>query len=241
MGLVTVAGARDPVVSDGGILDTKQALAPLTTEETKTERLRDMQAELRAGVAEEATIKRQRHAERVREKINQRGEDEASTSGLVERMLDADARGVLTGRHLLHLDDGHIVSVKDVITDREAYHRVTCADPLEPDYGGGTNKAILFTDGRHPRVYSHAHGGRLFTLALNEADVTAAVQAAQDEGQDPAKVARTIAPDIIFAALGWSAVEAASGWRIADAPDVGAMAIRTIPGSLLSGLGACEQ
>jgi hypothetical protein len=168
-GLAYVTGSRDPVASHGSILDTRQVLAPLSDEEM--DRLRSTHAELRAGVAEEAATKRQRHAAHIREQIIQRGEDDASTGDLVERLLDADTRGVLTGRHLLNLDDGRVVSVGDIFADRDSFHRLTCADPLEPSYGGGMNKAIIFTDGYRSRLFSHAHGGRLFTLALDEADV----------------------------------------------------------------------
>jgi hypothetical protein len=151
-GLSHVAGARDPVAIAGGMLDTRVALPPLTTEEM--DRVRGIQAELRASVAEEAAIKRQRHAERIREQIVRRGEDPSTAADLVERLLDADARGVLNGRHLLRLDDGRVVSVADVLADRVAFHRETCADPLEPEYGGGMNKAIIYTDGHFSRVFS---------------------------------------------------------------------------------------
>jgi Family of unknown function (DUF5906) len=223
-GLKYMAGSRDPVALPGPMLDTQQALSPLTPEEIN--RLREIDAALRASVADEAASKRQRHTERVRQQIVERGEDDASTADLVERLLDADARGVLTGRHVLNLDDGQIVSVADILADRAAYHRTTCADPLEPE---GANKAIIYTDGRHPRLFSHAHGGRLFTLALDETDIAAALNATRDEGKDPAKVARTMARDVIFAAGGWPQVETATGWQIAE--DIGALAICTIPGS----------
>jgi hypothetical protein len=228
-GLEHVAGSRNPVAVHGAMLDTRQALAPLTTDEIN--RLTEIHAELRASVADEAASKRQRHAERVREQIMQRGEDDASTGDLVERMLDADTRGVLTGRHLLNLDDGRVVSVGNILADRDAFHRTTCADPLEPSYGGGMNKAIIYTDGRHPRLFSHAHGGRLFTLALDEVDVAATVDAARVEGKDPAKLVRKMATDVIFSTGGWAKIEAETGWQIADAPDIGALTISTIPSS----------
>ena len=37
------------------------------------------------------------------------------------------------------------------------------SDPLEPDYGGGKNKAIIYTDGR-PHIHSLAHGGIEYRL-----------------------------------------------------------------------------
>ena len=229
-GLEYVVGSRDPVAIPGAMLDTQQALAPLTPDEFA--RLREICEGLRASVADEAAIKRQSHTERVRKQIVERGEDDASTGDLVERLMNADARGILTGRHLLNLDDGRVASVRDVLDDRAAYHRTTCADPLEPTYGGGTNKAIIYTDGRHPRLFSHAHGGRLFTLALDETDIAAAVTAAQSEGKDATKLVKRIARDVIFSAGGWSQVETATGWQIAE--DIGALPVRTIPGSQMT-------
>ena len=66
------------------------------------------------------------------------------------------------------------------------------------------------------------------------------MNAANDEGQDPAKVVRKIASEVIFAAGGWSQIEAATGWRIADTPDIGALTIGTIPGAQLTVAHACH-
>ena len=113
------------------MLDTKVALAPLSVEEM--DHLRGIHAELCASVADEAAIKRQRHVSGFAKQIVRRGEDASTTPDLVERLLDADARGVLSGRHLLRLDDGRVVTVRDILADREAFHRATCAEPLDPN------------------------------------------------------------------------------------------------------------
>lgn len=215
VGLAHMDGAREPRIQRGGLLDTKAALPPTTG--AQGARLRQLQHELRAGVAEEAAQKRRSRAERVRADLARRGEDDASADAVVEQLLDADRRGVLNGRHVLRMDDGRVVSVADVLRDRASYHRATCADPLEPEYGGGRNKAVLYTDGRRARLFSHAHGGRLYALALDEADVIGAVCDARAGGRDPAKAVRTLSRDIRFAAGGWAQVEAATGMRVADA------------------------
>ena len=219
-GLEHVFGARKPAPITGGMLDTKVALKPLTADEEV--RLRQICVELRASVADEAAAKRKSHVGRIRQRIAQTGGDSGSADELVHDLLDAEERGILHGRHLLHLDDGRIVSVLEVMANRAAFHKVTCADPLEPEYGGGCNKAILYTDGRHPRLFTHAHGGRLFTLALDEVDVANAVNAADREGLDTTMIVKSLAPDALFAAGGWSQVENSTRWRVAEAPEMAA-------------------
>ena len=130
-----------------------------------------------------------------------------------------------------NLDDGRVVSVRIFSpTERRIIARRA---PIRwsRNMVAGRTRPSSTRDGRHPRLFRHAHGGRLFTLALDEADIAAAVNAARDEGKDPAKLVRKMANDVIFSAGGWSQVEAATGWQIADAPDIGALTISTIPGS----------
>lgn len=83
----------------------------------------------------------------------------------LRRTLDAavDER-VLLGDFVLHLDDHGPMTVASVLAQRDKFHGATLADPLEPEYGGGRNKAILYLDGARGRVNSQAHGGQTFTL-----------------------------------------------------------------------------
>ena len=76
---------------------------------------------------------------------------------------------VLLGDFILHLDNHGERRVSDVLADRTKYHGATLADPLEPEYGGGRNKAILYLDNATPQVVSQAHGGQMFNLtAISE-------------------------------------------------------------------------
>jgi hypothetical protein len=206
-----VPGAREPEAVEGPILDTESALLPLT--DIEAVRLREIHADLRARVEPLARENRRLYVERVRETLTHAGGGAVAAEGLADRLLDAEARGVLGGQHLLHLDDGRSVTVMDVLADRSAYHRATCSDPLEPWYGGGRNKAIIFTDCFPARIFTHAHGGRLFDLGLNESDVVGVVQAAQSEGNEPTTPVENLAADISFSAGGWTDVEVATGWR----------------------------
>lgn len=171
-----VAGARDPDVADGTLLDTRAALLPLS--EAETDRLREVEGDLRASVTEVAQENRRQYREQFRDLIARSGGDVGSADGLAERLLISEETGVLTGNHPLYMDDGRVVTVAEVLSDRQAYHRSTCADPLEPDRQGGRNKAVIFTDGLRARVFTHRHGGRLFDLVPDEGS-TAIVQHSQ--------------------------------------------------------------
>ena len=79
----------------------------------------------------------------------------------------------LMGDFVLYLDDGPAegVAVAEVLADRNKYHGATLGDPLEPDYGGRRGKAQLYLHQVQPRIYSHAHGGRHYTLSLRTGKV----------------------------------------------------------------------
>ena len=136
---------------------------------------------------------------------------------MVAELLDADRRGVLHGRHVLRFDDGRVVSVADILRNRDQFQRATCADPLEPEYGGGSNKAVVFTDGQRARLFTHAHGGRLYDLAFDEIDIVDGVNAALGCGEKPEGLLKRHSSDIQFSAGGWPQVEAATGLKMAKA------------------------
>ena len=60
---------------------------------------------------------------------------------------------------------GRRVTVGEILDNREKYHGMRCADPLEPEYMNDDRIGWinLYAAGR-PFIYSHAHGGRRYTL-----------------------------------------------------------------------------
>jgi Family of unknown function (DUF5906) len=214
-GLAYEPGARDPYGRHGSLLDTRVAIASPSDQQAVS--LRQIEQNLRASVLELANEKRHLRIERIGTEMNGLGQGTAGVDARVAQLRDADERGVLNGRHVLHIDDGRLVSVSDVLKDRGAYHRATCADPLEPEYGGGTNKGILYTDGRHVRLFSHAHGGRLFTLAYDEEDVIAAVASAKEDGGQRGEIIARLTPDLVFSSGGWEQIKRATQINAADA------------------------
>ena len=67
---------------------------------------------------------------------------------------------------LLKFDRHGWVSVADVLADLKKYDRATLADPLEPDYNGGRNVAILYANIGKGRsiIHSFAHGDKVYRL-----------------------------------------------------------------------------
>ncbi|GAA6158443.1 hypothetical protein NBRC116589_06170 [Ruegeria sp. HU-ET01832] len=63
---------------------------------------------------------------------------------------------VLGSEFVLHLADGQLVTVGDVLMQPSAYEKAKTRDPLEPDYRGGAITGMIFAYGR--RLTSHAHG-----------------------------------------------------------------------------------
>ncbi len=79
------------------------------------------------------------------------------------------AVGNLIDGDVLHFDELETVSVADVLADPARFDKQTLADPLEPDYGGGRCKAMLFVnDDDRVIINSMAHGGRAYTVGAHK-------------------------------------------------------------------------
>ena len=73
--------------------------------------------------------------------------------------------GLLYPDFVLHLEDGTVVSVGEVLDNPAKYHGKRCADPLEPDYRGDSRIArINLYSGSRPHIKSYAHGGAYYKL-----------------------------------------------------------------------------
>ena len=158
-GLVYEPGARVPklINPNGGFIDTSK-LPALADEETHqlatiTEQI------IQAAADEAAQVKGGYVKSRVAEFVAD-GAAETQAEIVVRAALDSQQ---LIGDFRIHLDDGRWVSVSEILADPKAYHRKTCADPIEPDYGSGRNLAIIYTDST-PRIFSQAHGGGSYDL-----------------------------------------------------------------------------
>lgn len=171
-----VADARKPTVREGGLLDTR-ALPDLTDEQRAE--LASIKDKLRAGKRGECeTVRASWLAERGSELVSRGVKPEVATRVLIRACETCE----LEPDFLLQLDDGSAVTIREIMGQPAKYHGKTCADPLEPDYGGGRNKAIIYTDGI-PQIRSLAHGGITYPLRPNaEAFFTAG---SPDDWQEP--------------------------------------------------------
>lgn len=175
-----VEGARTPHPRAGRLLDTR-TLPDLTPEETAE--LERIKAGIRDDLQEASTAARAVWMKERGKELVARG----VAAPAAQQALAAACQGrELQGDFPVHLDSGDVVTVREILAEPAKYHKATCADPLEPDYGGGRDKAIIYTDSR-PHIFSHAHGGADFALRSDpEAFFAAAADA--DEGGWPEPV-----------------------------------------------------
>jgi hypothetical protein len=87
--------------------------------------------------------------------------DESELRTIVRR---ATEHKCLMGDFEVPLADGRLVTVAELLDNREKYHRAKTFDPLEPEYDGRRVVGILFLDSLRPILWSQAHGGRGFRL-----------------------------------------------------------------------------
>ena len=156
----------EPVVfnADAPPVDTRRALPELTLKE---EQLLDETR--RAASGSEAIQRRRRQAQErwVEERIATFTAEhpDRDADELRRQLHRAVEGGRLYGDFPLLLEDGTPITVGEVLDDVERFHNRRCADPLEPEYQNDRRIAWLnLRAGGRPYLYSHAHGGRRYTL-----------------------------------------------------------------------------
>jgi len=166
--------ARAVTLHDGELLDTLAAVPPLADHERET--LRQIEVRLRAAVEPEASMLRMKRKGKNQARRHSSTADRGMPTEETYRLADFGEPTVLFGSHEIRLDDGTIVTVADILRNPARFHDVTGADPLEWDYGGGRNKALILTKGPRPTIFSHAHGGQQFELRLTAAEFKAILE-----------------------------------------------------------------
>jgi len=148
-------------------LDTRRALPPLTPKQ---------EAELHRLV-QAAKEKARPEAARVREQwLDNRVDDDLARNGMTRATHPREAQAkrnefaaaaetsILHGNINLHLRGGEVVTVDAILADPEKFDGMRCADPLEPPYGNDDRIGIIILSDGDPRIYSHAHGGKVYYL-----------------------------------------------------------------------------
>ena len=70
----------------------------------------------------------------------------------------------LYGDFQLMTPDGEIVTVAEVLADRDRFYEARFADPLDPEYANDNRIAYVNLSAEKPYLYSHIHGGMLYRL-----------------------------------------------------------------------------
>ena len=165
------------VLRDGKVFDT-EALAELSAGETA--QLAAVQAELRAAAQPEI--------DRVRVAVQQKRAGKLITSGVVSTEAHKRASTSIGSHRLdsatvVHLDDGRAPTVLDILRNPSSYDGATGADPVEPDYGGGRNKAKWFVRAGRVSCHSQAHGGQTFDAGWSAGELIKAWSARRDSDE----------------------------------------------------------
>ncbi|WP_144682905.1 hypothetical protein [Desulfobotulus alkaliphilus] len=139
-----------PLVLEGGPLNTRQALPDLTSSELK--QLESIKGALRQSLELDR---------RTQKKVWGVGKSETQA-------VDGDA---LLAHHVLILDNGRGVTIREVLAEPEKFDGMQTKDPHEPDYQGGKTCGKLFLSDGPATLHSFAHGGRSFRLIGQAAEV----------------------------------------------------------------------
>ena len=143
----------EPSVKNGGLLDTK--LLPNLTEEEEKRYLEIIKELSRsAKPAQECVISEYIEKEAAKLVSEQTSIDEA------KKIVISRQNHILEDEDILffaHTEAG--LSVASVLANGDNFHDKSLADPLEPDYEGGSKtKAKFFWNDGNPIVHSYAHG-----------------------------------------------------------------------------------
>ncbi len=168
---------RQPVVTDGELLDTLAACPPLTIRERS--KLKQMQAAAAQQLEGERAKARALFIEhRSNALAAKKGVHPTEVRHVVERQCDGNLLPAIE----LPFDDGDFAgcTVADVIADPERFVGATLADPLEGvEYGRGKAKVMRRADGSL-WINSFAHGRTVYELRQDAAAIKKLVDAAAD-------------------------------------------------------------
>ena len=180
-GLAYAPGARAcRVERDGALLDT--AALPALSPDERAE-LGRIEAKLKAEKEPTAAPIRAEAKQRRTDALIARGVPPGAAR---ERVAQAFEHQRLDSAETVVLDDGRRPRVADILRDPDAYDGATGADPWEPAYGGGRNKARWHASWHRVWCFSHAHGEQRFEAGWSARDLIEAWEARRD----PAELAR---------------------------------------------------
>ncbi len=143
-------------------LDAKIALPDLTADEEASYQAL-VQSAKTAMSAEAAEVRERYIASRV-DKLVSEGTSRSDAEATIRAALETS---VLHAGFVLEMTDGTKVTVAEVLANKQKYHGMTFADPLEPEYHDDKRIAQAKLVGvAHPYIWSYAHGGHKYRLAF---------------------------------------------------------------------------
>ena len=169
--LELVVKYRQEQVREGPRLNTHQLKNLNDTEQAEYDRIA---TELEAAVKPDADRERETYIAARVERAVAAGVPRDEARRLAFTAVDGGRLDV-DGQY--RFDDGNWRSGSEILENVAAIDGKTAADPLEPSYGGGDNRAIWYRKPGEPGFFchSHAHHGRVFRLAYDVTDWIALV------------------------------------------------------------------
>ncbi len=148
----------EPEYHPGALLDT-EALKDLTSEEKKKYHgiIRQLKEK---GAPDQERIKGA-YLDQEAEKLSNGSGGKISMKQARETVKARQDRILVDDDLLLFAHEKDPVSVAYALDNGPGFDNKSCADPLEPEYDGGSQSKARFywNEGRNPLIYSQAHGG----------------------------------------------------------------------------------
>jgi P4 family phage/plasmid primase-like protien len=208
---VVVGGTsrREITLIDGAML--RAAHVPdLTADEQAAHREHVRRATAALGSA--------RHKERSRRTAEVAEELTRNGVGADEARRQATAfvsGGALPLDALITFANGDVLAARELLKIGASRDGQNCLDPLEPGYRGGEPVGRFYwNDGREPRIYSFAHGGRTFSFATDPEDSAIKALHLMTDQRNTERLQRAAGEDLMTVGGRWLAW---SGKHWADA------------------------
>lgn len=127
-------------------------------DEAERSRVHDLKDAAKAALGAPAKAQREKHFGGMVERMVSKG----MARDRAERIIGALDRQVLVAGFELRFDDDEkVYTVAEILSDLPAFVGRTLPDPMEPEYGGGVNIAIVQRGGT---IFSQAHGGIVYEM-----------------------------------------------------------------------------
>lgn len=185
----------DVLVFPGEWLDTRKDIPDLTPDELG--RLEGLKSQARAAAEPDALRVRAEHRtatiQRRLPSMMSTGIGASEAERRIGEAVDAAFGGVLLGDSELTAvrADGRqeLVTVAQVLSQRDRWHEVNVLDPLNPGHRGGSADGRLYLHSASPIVYSLDDGGKVYRLRTQKVRVVASAGGRSDLVQQLATVA----------------------------------------------------